>query len=420
MASLTQISLTNFRGFSQLDLDLPLGVVVLSGGNAQGKTTLLEAAYILAIARSFRAENEREVVSFRAGTAGEQALVLGTAETRTGRLSLAVGYQPVSSPQPAIGDSADSGGLPARDGLGYSVRKQVRADRQRKTAAGLVGLMGATLFHAGDVDLIYGPPSERRRYLDILISQADPIYIRSLQRCQQVVRRRNRLLRMVREGQAGFRRNGVLGPGAGQGRGLDHLAASAGDAAPVGLGGEHHAQLGEEGDEFRLEYRPSVPGSNELAATETGFWEKLAVAHQRELATATTVVGPHRDDFRLLVNGLDMGTFASRGEARTLALTLRLAEASYLWEARGRRTGPPAGRRTLRDGRAAAAAGLGQADSVPAGSHHHHRSPGSPAAPGRPRHLPGSGRRKGLCRSPGMSRPAWYRVNPDSAGRIGY
>ena len=334
MASLTQISLTNFRGFSQLDLDLPPGIVVLSGGNAQGKTTLLEAAYILAIARSFRAENEREVVSFQAGAAGEQALVLGTAETRTGRLSLAVGYQPVSGPRPARGDGEDFGGSSSRDGLGYSVRKQFRADRQRKTAAGLVGLMGATLFHAGDVGLIYGPPSERRRYLDILISQADPIYIRSLQRCQQVVRRRNRLLRMVREGRAGFDEmefwdRELVKEGSWitwrRRRAMQRLS---------GLGGEHHAQLGEEGDEFRLEYRPSVPGSDDLAATETGFWEKLAVAHQRELATATTVVGPHRDDFRLLVNGLDMGTFASRGEARTLALTLRLAEASYLWEAR--------------------------------------------------------------------------------------
>lgn len=334
MASLTQISLTNFRGFSQLDLDLPPGIVVLSGGNAQGKTTVLEAAYILAIARSFRAENEREVVSFRAGAEGEQALVLGTAETRTGRISLAVGYQPVGSPRPAKGNGEDSGGSPARAGLGYPVRKQVRADRQRKTAAGLVGLMGATLFHAGDVDLIYGPPSERRRYLDILISQADPVYIRSLQKCQQVVRRRNRLLRMVREGRAGFDEmefwdRELVREGAWitwrRRRVMQRLS---------GLGGEHHAQLGERGDEFRLEYHPSVPGSDDLAATETGFWEKLAEAHQRELATATTVVGPHRDDFRLLVNGLDMGTFASRGEARTLALTLRLAEASYLWEAR--------------------------------------------------------------------------------------
>lgn len=334
MASLTQLSLTNFRGFSHLELDLPLGVVVLSGGNAQGKTTLLEAAYILAIARSFRAENEREVVSFRAGAAGEQTLVLGTAETRTGRISLAVGYQPVSSPRPAMGDGEDSGGSPGRAGLGYSVRKQVRADRQRKTAAGLVGLMGATLFHAGDVDLIYGPPSERRRYLDILISQADPVYIRSLQRCQQVVRRRNRLLRMVREGRAGFDEmefwdRELVKEGAWitwrRRRVMQRLS---------GLGGEHHDQLGERGDEFRLEYHPSVPGSDDLASTETGFWEKLAGAHQRELATATTVVGPHRDDFRLLVNDLDMGTFASRGEARTLALTLRLAEASYLWEAR--------------------------------------------------------------------------------------
>ena len=72
MAYLSKLSLTNFRGFPRLELDLPAGVIVLAGGNAQGKTTLLEAAYLLAIARSFRAENEREVISFAAGAGGSK------------------------------------------------------------------------------------------------------------------------------------------------------------------------------------------------------------------------------------------------------------------------------------------------------------------------------------------------------------
>ncbi len=332
MAYLSKLNLINFRSFSQLDLDLPLGVVALSGGNAQGKTTLLEAAYILAIARSFRAENEREVINFQAGINGEQALVGGIVETRDRRLTVNVGYQSVV----AGGGIGPAGAAPSvRDGLGYSVRKQIRVDRQRCTAADLVGMMGATLFTAADIDLVYGSPSVRRRYLDILISQADTRYIKSLQRCQRVVKQRNQLLRMVRDGRAGcgemeFWDQELVREGAWitwrRHQVMNRLSA---------LGGEHHGQLGESGSEFELEYCPSVAGGGDLAETEARFRESLAAFRQRELATGTTVVGPHRDDFRLLVNNLDMGTFASRGEARTLALSLRLAEASYLWEARG-------------------------------------------------------------------------------------
>ncbi len=72
MAYLSRLTLINFRNFAEFEIDLPLGVVVFTGANAQGKTTLLEAAYLLAIARSFRAENEREIISFSSGLHGDQ------------------------------------------------------------------------------------------------------------------------------------------------------------------------------------------------------------------------------------------------------------------------------------------------------------------------------------------------------------
>lgn len=173
MAYLSRLSLINFRNFGELELDLPLGVVVFTGANAQGKTTLLEAVYLLALARSFRAENEREVISFSAGLNGEQALVRGIVEKKGQRLSVNVGYQSTATP----GSTTASA-----DGLGYSVRKQIRVNRIRYTAADLVGMVGAVLFSADDIELVYGAPSGRRRYLDILVSQADPPYIKALQR----------------------------------------------------------------------------------------------------------------------------------------------------------------------------------------------------------------------------------------------
>ncbi len=329
MAYLAHLTLTNFRNFTQLDLDLPPGVLVFFGANAQGKTTLLESVYLLAIARSFRAENEREVVNFHAVARGEQALVGGTIQRKDDRISVFVGYQCVAGPETA------AGGSPARSGPTHSVRKQIRVSRIRRTATELVGMVGAVLFSAEDIQLVYGPPSGRRRYLDILISQADTLYLKGLQRYQKVVQQRNRLLRMLRDGRAeamelDFWDDELVKEGS-------WITWQRHEAIRLlsRLCDQHHLELGGPREEFLMEYRPSVPVGDGLAVTEERFRESLAALRAREVASATTVAGPHRDDFKLLVDGTDMGTFASRGEARTLALALRLAEAAYLAQLRG-------------------------------------------------------------------------------------
>lgn len=356
MAHLSRLVLTNFRNFHGLDLDLPPGVVVLFGANAQGKTTLLEAVYLLAIARSFRAENEREVVNFEAARKGQQAVVGGTLEKNGERVAVYVGYSctPASastSAQPSTTASSaasppsqqvnEGGNSPAsRPGysLPYSVRKEIRVNRVRRTAADLVGTVGAVLFNAEDIDLVQGPPAGRRRYLDILISQANPLYLKTLQRYLQVVRQRNRLLRLLREGRAEnaeleFWDDRLVNEGS-------WLSNQRSEAITL-LGkfcADHHRDLGSPGEVLTLEHLPSVPGSvpgmESPEDTRVRFRGALAARRQRELAAGSTLVGPHRDDFKLLVDQVDMGAFASRGQARTLALTLRLAEATYLSQVR--------------------------------------------------------------------------------------
>ncbi len=332
MALLSRLILANFRNFPALDLALPPGVVVLVGANAQGKTSLLEAVYLLAIARSFRAENEREVVSFAAARDGQQALVGGHLEKGDQRIQVYVGYT-CSGPASAAQAASDRGGL-NYSVSNYSVRKEIRVNRVRRTAADLVGTVGAVLFNADDIQLVQGPPSGRRRYLDILISQGDPLYLKALQRYTQVVRQRNRLLRLLREGRAEnseleFWDDRLVGEGAW----LSWQRALALDLLS-GLCADHHRNLSSPGELLTLEHLPSVPVGRDLEATSVNFRQALAGQQARELATASTAVGPHRDDFKLLVDGVDMGTFASRGQARTIALTLRLAEASYLSQVR--------------------------------------------------------------------------------------
>ena len=323
MAYLSRLRLTNFRNLTHLDVGLSSGVTVYYGPNAQGKTTLLEAVYLLCIARSFRAENEREVVNFDAAKAGEQALVDGTIEKSGQRLRVIVGYQPTQR----VGQD--------NDGLTYNVRKEIRVNRLRRTAGELIGEVNAVLFSAADIDLVQGSPSGRRRFLDILLSQADPVYLKGLQRYQRVVQQRNQLLRLLKEGRAqvdelAYWDDELVREGA-QITWRRYLGMRELTDACV----RHHEDLSGPEEKLAIEYRPSVLLAGEVGEVEDNFREALAAAVHRERARPVTAVGPHRDDFALNIDGADMGTFASRGQARTLALALRLAEAEVLASARG-------------------------------------------------------------------------------------
>jgi len=323
LAYLSRLRLTNFRNLVHLDVGLSPGVTVYYGPNAQGKTTLLEAVYLLCIARSFRAENEREVVNFDAAKAGEQALVDGTIEKDGQRLRVIVGYQPTQR------TSQDT------NGLAYNVRKEIRVNRLRRTAGELIGEVNAVLFSAADIELIQGPPSGRRRFLDIVLSQADSVYLKGLQRYQRVVQQRNQLLRLIRDGRAqgdelAYWDDELVREGA-QITWRRYEAMRELTAACV----RHHEDLSGPEEVLEVEYRPSVRLAGDVGEVEDNFREALAAAGHRERAMPVTAVGPHRDDFSLHIDGADMGVFASRGQARTLALALRLAEAEFLASVRG-------------------------------------------------------------------------------------
>lgn len=327
MAYLSRLSLDNFRNFRQAEIELPAGTSVFHGANAQGKTALLEATYTLAVGRAFRAEREREVVNFEAAKAGEAAYITGTAVDSGQSITVVVGYQPAASANSYKGYAE---GAPAA----ASVVKQIRVNRQPSTAAGLVGRIGATLFVVDDLNLVLGSPSHRRRYLDVLISQAHREYLEALQRYQAALRNRNGLLRRQRQDhvepdEMEYWDDQLVQAGS---RIILRRADAIKRLAELAQG--HHRELAEPDDVLTVEYRPNVPPGGTVEDTEADFRRRLRQRAAREQATAVTAAGPHRDDFAVFVNGLDANSYASRGEARTIALSLRLAEADYLSDAR--------------------------------------------------------------------------------------
>ncbi len=340
---ISRLGLTNFRNFRHLDLELPQGPVVLFGSNAQGKTSLLEAIYLLAIAKSFRADNEREVVNWCAAIEEGQAVVSVTVAKQDTTLRVIIGYQCI--PTAAASQESTSGknittppaGLASRP-IGkppFVVRKEIRVSRAKRSALELVGLVNAVLFSAEDLQLIYGPPSLRRRYLDILLSQISSAYLKGLQHYQRVLYQRNQLLKLLQakrasEKELDFWNEELISEGS-RIVWQRHQAMS----ALSSLAQERHAELTGQGNKLLLEYRPTIPSDSSLEEVEHHFRKALELVRERELHLGATVVGPHRDDFKLLDGDVDMGIFASRGQARTLALTLRLAEAAYLASTQG-------------------------------------------------------------------------------------
>ena len=309
---LTNLTLTNFRSYRQLDLALAPGLTVISGENGQGKSNLLEAVYLLAIGKSYRAVMERDLVSWQAAEAGGYAIVAAALDGPHGPVELRVG-------------------LDCSDGTGTA--KQVRVNGVPKRASDLVGTMGAVLFAAEDIDLVFGPPRGRRRYLDVLLAQVSRRYVQALSRYHRVLAQRNTLLRALRERRAredemAFWDGALVREGAAvlseRWASMTRLAQTAASAFE------------------RLSPRDTLSvaytGTIEEPEDEDGervLREGLEASREQERARGMTLVGPHRDDLRLLLNGVDAQRHASRGQARLAALALRIGEARLLAERRG-------------------------------------------------------------------------------------
>jgi len=302
---IAHLSLTNFRNYERLELDLPPHLVVLQGDNAQGKTNLLEAIYFLATAKSHRATAERELINWATPWEGFGiARLLAQVQKEGGSLRLEIALTGAyHSPEEA-----------------RHVQKRIRINGVPRRAIDLVGQVNVVIFGSQDIDLIGGAPSLRRRYLDLTNCQVDSQYLRALQQYNKVLLQRNHLLRLIgeqraEEGQLDFWDRELVENGSYLMRQRQIMVAEVNDLAqPI-----HHEISS--GESLKITYLPSVTGD---------FHERLKDARKKETAQGMSLVGPHRDDLAFLVNGVDMNIYGSRGQQRTVALSLKLAEASFM------------------------------------------------------------------------------------------
>jgi len=345
---LTHLALTHFRNYRRLELDFSRRVTLLQGRNAQGKTNLLEAIYFLATSKSSHTRTEQEVVGWDAASEPiPYCQITGTVQAGDRQTELDIIFTPWEG--------------------GEGFRKQVRINGVNKRSMDLLGRLRAVLFLPEDIVLVAGGPGERRHYLDIALCQMDPVYCQHLSRYQKVLTQRNSLLKNLRE--AGARPGGERTES--QLPFWDEKVAFHGGAVIARrqrfirqleqIAQERHAELTEGMERLHLRYLPSFnPGhlADEIfarltaqqldmddeappeplldeAAVRASFLAKLHSRRSREMAAGVTLYGPHRDDLRFLVNGHDLRTYGSRGQQRTAALSLKLAEVQAMHDETG-------------------------------------------------------------------------------------
>lgn len=329
----SHLSLRNFRNYRELEIDLQPGTTLFYGPNAAGKTSLLEALFFVATTRSPRTSADRELINW--DTSADLGLapfarLVTTVMRRNGasrddRLLIELTLQ----------RRQDAGGT-----LLPTSQKTIRINRAARRALDLVGQLRVVLFTPVDIDLLTGPPAERRRWLDVMLSQLDGRYVRALADYQKAVQQRNALLRSWREGrrprmdqiqrQIQFWNSQLATNGAQiiatRKRAIHDLAQ---------LGAPIHRDIAGVPQSLRLEYSATVDGPPEIPALEQQFHQSLERGLRDELERGQTLIGPHRDDVICRLEDVDIGIYGSRGQQRSLTLALKLAEAELMRQRSG-------------------------------------------------------------------------------------
>ena len=327
---LRSLTLDQFRSYAHCALTLDPGLTLVLGDNAQGKTNLLEAIYLLAVMRSPRTASDGELIAWSA-PAPPVARVAGVGAGSEGDIEVEIAI--------AARLGADGSVLQAKAGAPL-VGKRVRRNGIAGRAGDVVGAIPAVLFTTLDIAIITGSPGTRRRYLDFTVAQSDRSYARALSRYDKAVAQRNALLKRIAKGQASMQELGpwddaVTEEGgtiiAGRARVIAELAAIAPPYQTRLAAGR--------GERLEITYAPALAQAafegESVEAARTALRAALRRLRPRESGAGTTLAGPHRDDVLFTLDGHAAGSYGSRAQQRSLALALRLAEAEVLRKRRG-------------------------------------------------------------------------------------
>ena len=314
---LTRVALENFRSYAAAELHLDPGLTIVAGPNGAGKTNLLEAIFVAIAGRRNRANTDAELVRHGADFGRVRLDLTGPRAHDTARVELII-----------PGETAPA-----------EIRKRLTVNGVARRSSTVGEKARAVLFRPEEMLLLVGAPSERRRFLDGILTQRDRRAAHDVAELARILGQRNALLRAIRAEEA--TEESLLF--------WDEQLAEVGarlTGARMVLVAELDARIGplhdavapadERGAAVRLSYHDNLkeawPGRSEAALEQLreAFRRRIREVRQKELWNGVSLVGPQRDDLRVELAGRDVAAHASRGQQRTIILGLKLAETDLL------------------------------------------------------------------------------------------
>lgn len=288
---LKKIKLENFRSYKSFDISFDKNITIIYGPNAVGKTNLLESVFVSSTSKSFRGKDNQLV---------KEKEDFFRVEAFFEKQKVSLSYQPLQK------------------------KKNLKIDNVKKTPLDLIGINPVSLFEPNDMNLLYGPPSNRRKFLDVLLIQADEKYSYQLLKYRHILRQRNKLLSQAKQKKISVeklsdqlfvwnmqlvepiyeivkKRNSLIEK-------INIIIS------------KYYEKISQKKVHILIKYQPSIDCEKEEILKE------LDDKKNEELRFGYSISGPHRDDFEVNFNNKKMKLVASRGEVRTFILALKMAE----------------------------------------------------------------------------------------------
>ncbi len=301
------VALTKYRNYDSLSLETGNRINLFVGPNAQGKTNLLEALFVLSITKSHRTHKDRELIRWNA----ERAVLQASVDKKYGPVALEVAVS-------AGGKAVKINGL-----------------EQRKLSS-YVGALNVVMFAPEDLDIVKGSPAVRRRFMDMEIGQIQPMYLYELSQYQKTLAQRNNFLKQ-HHGTLSVASQTMLDVWDEQlaTYGIKIMKKRQNFIGKLQKWAESiHGGITKQQESLLIRYSPTL--DMERNEEETVFFErfmiKLSQMREQDVRRGTTQFGPHRDDVHFFINGNEVHVFGSQGQQRTTALSLKLAEIELIHE----------------------------------------------------------------------------------------
>lgn len=305
---LKTLQLRQYRNYEMLELEADPQANLIIGANAQGKTNLLEAIYVLALSKSHRTFKDKELMTW----GEDNTRIYGEVEKKYGLYRLDLSFRPK-------GKSAKINGL------------------EQSRLSDFIGSLNVVMFAPEDLSIVKGSPSIRRRFLDMEISQVFPSYIHHLSQYQKILQQRNQLLKQLQVANKNEQSATLLDV-------WDEQLAEYGSKIIIKRQSfiykletwakDIHRSITSNREDLKITYQPSfeIDDFSDESVLFKQYMLKLSQMRTQEKRRGVTLVGPHRDDLLFFINDMEVQTYGSQGQQRTTALSVKLAEIELIHE----------------------------------------------------------------------------------------